>query len=329
MTHSQAQATTYKPRRPAGLTNRALMIAAGLLVLAVGVVALATSRKVTDPWMVWPPVLLLLVAAALCVWPTGRAARAASPASPMTAPRRLFGKSASGALSPADHSAWMDLSHQATQFFEKRGLSAPPDAAPWMPQTDRWLHKGPRKYLIQARYWQATAVDVPEVQALLKTMKRQGASGGVLVCGADVFTPAARTVARSNAIMLLEPLMWRAATPRRSAPMPMPRAASAPRAPTATSLAHAAATSKPPGPVLRPDHEVPVRRDFAPTQPLSSAERARLELKDTLTTQSRALASASRPMPPQDFPSTEPITPTELAGLTALMSTAPSTPRRG
>ena len=134
------------------------------------------------------PSLLARVAAALAAWLPARRARLARP----------------GAAAGAS-AQWTQLAQLATRFFDVRGLAPEDPAQPWAEAGNRLLRKGPRRYLVHAAHWQAARVDAATVQAVLRAVAQQRATAGIVLCARDVFTPAARALARENAILLLEP----------------------------------------------------------------------------------------------------------------------------
>lgn len=162
---------------------------------------------------------------------------------------------------------WAQLTRLATHFFEARGLRAEHPGAPWPMAGERVLRKGAHRYLVHAGQWRAQRVDAATVQALMRAVSEQDATAGILLCARSVLTPAARELARENAILLLEPSQLLA-----SAPKPGERRSVA--APLATGAQAAAAPQPAPArrPTLRPDHELGGRRDFLPTVPMSPSE---------------------------------------------------------
>ena len=211
------------------------------------------------------PSLLARVAAALAAWLPARRARLARP----------------GAAAGAS-AQWTQLAQLATRFFDVRGLAPEDPAQPWAEAGNRLLRKGPRRYLVHAAHWQAPRVDAATVQAVIRAVARHQATAGILLCAGDVFTPAARALARENAILLLDPRQLQ--PPQRAgdgaaAPAAKP-APSASRAGPASTLAApltlppAPAPAAPRRPVLRPDHQVRGRRDFMPTVPIAPSELA-------------------------------------------------------
>ena len=209
------------------------------------------------------PSLLARVAAAFAAWLPARRARLARP--------RPVGAAGASAQ-------WTQLARQATQFFDARGLAPEYPAQPWPEAGNRLLRKGPRRYLVHAAHWQAARVDAATVQAVLRAVAQQRATAGIVLCARDVFTPAARALARENAILLLEPSQLRPAPPREStAPVAPVPAASAMRPAPATVATPTTTTPRPAPaaarrPVLRPDDEVRGRRDFMPTVPFTPDE---------------------------------------------------------
>ena len=207
------------------------------------------------------PSLLARVAAALAAWLPARRARLARP----------------GAAAGAS-AQWTQLAQLATRFFDVRGLAPKAPAQPWAGGGNRLLRKGPRRYLVHAAHWQAARVDAATVQAVLRAVAQQRATAGIVLCARDVFTPAARALARENAILLLEPSQLRPAPPREStAPVAPVPAASAMRPAPATVATPTTTTPRPAPaaarrPVLRPDDEVRGRRDFMPTVPFTPDE---------------------------------------------------------
>ena len=206
------------------------------------------------------PSLLARVAAALAAWLPARRARRARPVG------------ATGASAQ-----WTQLAQLATRFFDARGLAPEYPAQPWAEAGNRLLRKGPRRYLVHAAHWQAARVDAATVQAVLRAVAQQRATAGIVLCARDVFTPAARTLARENAILLLEPGQLRPLPPPRESAAPVAPVVPAPavNAPRAAPAAVAAAAAPRPlpaaprRPVLRPDDEVRGRRDFMPTVPFT------------------------------------------------------------
>lgn len=177
-----------------------------------------------------------------------------------------------GATTPTP---WTHLAQLATRFFDARGLTPEHPAAPWREADSRMLHKGQRRYLVHAAHWQAPRVEASTVQAVMRAVAKHHATAGILLCAADVFTPAARALARENAILLLDPSQLR--PQQRASEDAVHPASSASRAGPSTfaaPLAPQPAPAAPRRPVLRPDHEVRGRRDFMPTVPLTPGELA-------------------------------------------------------
>ena len=198
--------------------------------------------------------------------------------------RRGRAGAAPAAATFASQAQWARLAQAATRFFDARGLAPEHPGAPWPEAGARLLHKGQRRYLVHAAHWQAPRVDAATVQAVIRAVARHQATAGILLCAGDVFTPAARALARENAILLLDPRQLQ--PPQRAgdgaaAPAAKP-APSASRAGPASTLAApltlppapAPAPAAPRRPVLRPDHQVRGRRDFMPTVPIAPSELA-------------------------------------------------------
>ncbi|MFV0679273.1 restriction endonuclease [Ottowia sp.] len=318
----------FQRNRLADGDNRALWLIIGLVAAAVVVALLVLSiGGRSDPWRVWPSAFLVAVVVALCIWPDSQqtAPKTFRPRSPASTPGPVRPNTPTSAVT--HDSAWTQLSRHATLFFEKRGLHSAASTSAWTPNADHWLHKGPRKYLVHARYWQASMVDEAEVRSFIKTIRQHNANGGVLLCSADVFTPAARAVAKGHSIMLLEPAAWIGAS-RHAQATRVAQAAASRTGPASVLPAEAATTNAQPiGPTLRPDHEVRARRDFEPTQPLSKAERAQIG-KQMQAAQHMNTVSNSKRAPQREFPATELVTPTEFSDLSALLPVAGQTPGR-
>ena len=182
-----------------------------------------------------------------------------------------------GAATPTP---WTHLAQLATRFFDARGLAPEHPAEPWPEAGTRMLHKGQRRYLVHAGHWQASRVDAAAIQMVMSAVTRHRATAGILLCAGDVFTPAARALARESAVLLLDSSQLRPqpsahegpAAP--TAPRPAPSAARATPATVATPAAPQPAPAAPRRPVLRPDHEVRGRRDFMPTVPIAPGELA-------------------------------------------------------
>lgn len=184
------------------------------------------------------------------------------------------------AAAPASQVQWAPLAQAATRFFDARGLAPEHPAEPWPEAGTRMLHKGQRRYLVHAGHWQASRVDAAAIQMVMSAVTRHRATAGILLCAGDVFTPAARALARENAVLLLDSSQLRPqpsahegpAAP--AAPRPASSAARATPATVATPAAPQPAPAAPRRPVLRPDHEVRGRRDFMPTVPIAPGELA-------------------------------------------------------
>lgn len=164
---------------------------------------------------------------------------------------------------------WTELASLASRFFEAHGMTGPSLDAQWHPTRDLLLRRDRQAYLVRARLWRASQVDAAAVQLLVRDAVRQGAARGILLCARNVYTPAARQLARQHGVLLLDPVQLQvrpaskvdAAAVR--APVPEPVQAS----PAAT--ASPAPVAKP---LLRPEHEVRRRRrQFAPTDLLADA----------------------------------------------------------
>ena len=194
--------------------------------------------------------------------------------------RRGRAGAAPAAATFASQAQWARLAQAATRFFDARGLAPEHPAEPWPEAGTRMLHKGQRRYLVHAGHWQASRVDAAAIQMVMSAVTRHRATAGILLCAGDVFTPAARALARENAVLLLDSSQLRPqpsahegpAAP--AAPRPASSAARATPATVATPAAPQPAPAAPRRPVLRPDHEVRGRRDFMPTVPIAPGELA-------------------------------------------------------
>ncbi|HMN19959.1 MAG TPA: restriction endonuclease [Ottowia sp.] len=224
---------------------------AGLMVLALAGVPARAAADAT-PAASLLPLLLLLVPLLLAV---AFALRAWFP--------RLWGTSSGGGQ--ARTIDWPRMARLSGQFFEAHGLAGFDPQAPWEPARDLVLHRDRHACVVRARLWRARQVDAAAVQQLVRDVAGAGASRGILLCAHDVFTPAARQLARQQGILLLDAThMPTRATPR-TAPAQAPVRPSAPGE-SAGSAPAAPATA----PLLRSAHAVRGRRQFQPTEPLET-----------------------------------------------------------
>ncbi len=221
---------------------------AGVAIVLAGLLAMvpraAGAFSLPQPMMVLPPLLLLAFALSLRAWPARRATRPSAPPQP---------------AGPD----WVRLSAQASRFFAERGLIGLDPDQPWHVGTDLMLRRGLRTWLVHAGHWQAEQVDAPAVRLLAREVARRGADGGILLCGSDAFTPAACQIARERGILLLDPSQLQRALGHAPAPVHRP-ARAAPPAPQPARV-----------PVLRPDREVRIPREFQPTEPMPESHRPR------------------------------------------------------
>lgn len=225
----------------------AAMLAAALVLARPAIAALASH-----PWqqmLVWAILTTALVFLGVLLLQLLRAIRAT---------RQPF------ALPVQDVMGWAQLSQLATRFFNAYGLlREPADDAPWTAGGDLVLQRGARRYLVHAGLWRASHIDAAAVQKLAGEIARRQAQGGMLLCARDVFTAAARQLARQRGILLLAPAQLEA-LPANAAP---PKAAAVQPRP-ASPAAHAPVRQ----PVLRPDHEVRAPRSFMPTVPMTDTD---------------------------------------------------------
>ncbi|MFT3778907.1 MAG: restriction endonuclease [Ottowia sp.] len=277
------------------LAGAAAIVLAGLYVAATHSVG---AFSLPQPMMVLPPLLLLAFALSLRAWPAhkGEPATQTPPAT----------------QAPPDAMDWPSLSRLASRFFAERGLADLSPGQPWQEGAARTLRKGARTWVVHADQWQAAELDAPAVSLLARDVARRGADGGVLLCASDAFTPAARQLAAQCGILLLDSSRLRGAAGK-EAPVPAQRPARATPPLPATAAAPVPAAAPAPVnrvPVLRPDHEVRVRRDFQPTEPM-----ARGALKDHpgSTGLPPLTASEALSLAPGDAPVPTGFLPTEMA----------------
>ncbi|MFT4193700.1 restriction endonuclease [Ottowia sp.] len=231
---------------------------AGAAIVLAGLYAAAVHSTGTfslpQPMMVLPPLLLLAFALSLRAWPAHKAA-------PTT-------QTPPATQAPPDAMDWPSLSRLAGRFFAERGLADLSPGQPWQEGAARVLRKGARTWVVHADQWQGAEVDAPAVSLLARDVARRGADGGILLCASDAFTPAARQLATQCGILLLDPSRLGAGKEAPAAAVPAHNPAKATRP---APLAMPAPVRR--VPVLRPDHEVRVRRDFQPTEPMAKSTR--------------------------------------------------------
>ena len=308
----------HLPTQPAARVASAPWLVAG--VVTVGAVALflafrtwaqgnAPGLGLAHPLAALPSLLLLALALSARAWPVRRKP-AAAPAAP------ALTKAAVRNRVSAD---WDRAVRHASQALQQRGISLLGAADGWAPGTDLVLTQRGRPYLVCARHWRAQVIDGAVVRELALDIARQGAGGGMLVSAVQAFTPQARQLARLHGIAL----QGRSATldetpaarrPAPSRPMPILRAdeelrtarpSFAPTEPMSTAERARAV------PVLRPDHEVTARRaDFQPTVPMTreTAQAGRAALPPLSAREALSLSiSDTAPLQRVDFQPTEPL----------------------
>lgn len=246
---------------PSGASTRVrlpwLLASAGVAMLALGLTIRqdAVARQAVDlglppPMMLVSLLALVALAFGILAWPASRRTGAA--------PRR-----------PTSTVDWQRLSQMANWFFDAHGLVRDKASRSWAPGASLTLHNGSHRFLVQTKQWRARQVDAAAVQRLSRELARRKIDRGVMLCAGDVFTPAARQLARRSGILLLDPSQLHS----RSGAV---RSAAAPRAPVPEPVEAPVAmpAAAAPQPVLRPDEELPTRFEFMPTAPMSRAERA-------------------------------------------------------
>ncbi|HPP98662.1 MAG TPA: restriction endonuclease [Ottowia sp.] len=210
----------------------------------------AVDLGLPPPMMLVSLLALVALAFGILAWPASRRTGAA--------PRR-----------PTSTVDWQRLSQMANWFFDAHGLVRDKASRSWAPGASLTLHNGSHRFLVQTKQWRARQVDAAAVQRLSRELARRKIDRGVMLCAGDVFTPAARQLARRSGILLLDPSQLHS----RSGAV---RSAAAPRAPVPEPVEAPVAmpAAAAPQPVLRPDEELPTRFEFMPTAPMSRAEQA-------------------------------------------------------
>lgn len=210
---------------------------------------------------------------------------------------------------------WPRLARLSAQFFEAHGLEGFDPQQRWDPARDLVLQRERHGCLVRARLWRARQVDAAAVQQLARDAARVGASRGILLCAHDVFTPAARQLARQQGVLLLDAAHMPTRSTPRAAPAATPASASrlagleapGPRAAVAAAPAAAAAA------LLRSEGAHRARRSFQPTEPLEtqSGELAAAAAPEqpTLVLPRKAPLLADRPLAAarREFQPTEPL----------------------
>jgi len=201
---------------PSGASTRVrlpwLLASAGVAMLALGLTIRqdAVARQAVDlglppPMMLVSLLALVALAFGILAWPASRRTGAA--------PRR-----------PTSTVDWQRLSQMANWFFDAHGLVRDKASRSWAPGASLMLHNGSHRFLVQTKQWRARQVDAAAVQRLSRELARRKIDRGVMLCAGDVFTPAARQLARRSGILLLDPSQLHS----RSGAV---RSAAAPRAP--------------------------------------------------------------------------------------------------
>ncbi len=151
---------------------------------------------------------------------------------------------------------WQRLSDLASRYFASHELVRDAADKPWGEGADIVLNKGSRSYLVHAGLWRTLQVDAPQVRRLAAEMARRRATGGMLLCAADVFTGEAQELARKSGILLLHPGQFHSLAegsadlrPPKPRPAPRQRPVARPERPAAAPQpAHAARAARTPRP---------------------------------------------------------------------------------
>ena len=220
---------------------------------------------------------------------------------------------------------WPRLSQLASRFFDAHGLVREQGNGPWAESADLMLRKGTRRYLIQASLWRAARVDAVAVHQLAGDVARRGAEGGVLLCASDAFTAAAHQLARERGILLLHPAQLQTLPEVGIGATSAAGLAPALRVPELPASPAPAAV-----PVLRPDDDVWLPRDFMPTEPAARAPLLRPDddariprdfmptVPAVRTRQVPVLRSDDEVRVPREFMPTAPMSLSDRAALGAL-----------
>lgn len=216
-------------------------IGVALAALAAGLAAWPTSGPLDQAALPAMLALLLWLLALATAWLAWRKMRQARPAPPQP-----------GLGAPID---WARLSSLASRYFASHGLARDATGKPWGEGADIVLSKGSRSYLVHAGLWRSPQVDAAQVRRLVAEMARRRATGGMLLCAADVFTGAAQELARKSGILLLHPGQFHSLAedsadlrPAKPGPAPRPRPAARPNRPAAASQPARAARAPSPSP---------------------------------------------------------------------------------
>ena len=264
----------------------AVAVSAGFLMFNQWATTHAPSWSLSQPLVALPSLLLLVLALSIRAWPTQkRQAPKAEPqsgAEPEARPRR-----------PAPN--WSDVVRHASRALHERGFGQADGIASWQAGADLVLNHGQRSFVIHARHWRERLVEGDAVRSLAHEIAQRGAVSGMLLCASGLFSGQARQLAKLHGIVLMD----------RTELNGEPRAAASERtelaAPTAR-VPEPGAAAPPPNaviPVLRPDQAVKVaRREFAPTVPMSDAERRRMRV---------SLRPDHTVKVPRDFEPTQPL----------------------
>ena len=259
MTSTTRSKHALPSRAPTRMRTPWLLASAGaaLLALTLTLRQEAVARQTVDlglppPLMLAALLLLLALGFGILAWPARRRAGV-------------------GVRRPLASPDWSRLTQMANWFFDAHGLVREGATRTWAAGQALLLHNESHRFLVQTKLWRARRVDAAAVQRLSREMARRGADRGMLLCAGDVFTAAARQLARRSGILLLEPQQL--SSRPSAAPRPDARSQAATLSTLPPPAEPAPVRAEAPTVLLSLDDAAPPRFEFMPTVPMSKAER--------------------------------------------------------